>query len=247
MDKINPYDALLQNSKKQEKRVHDFANHFSTLNYLIRNQHFCEAEHYIEQLIADLLSTQEEFDQLEHYKKHLLYQLYNLKLLLRSEATDAMLGHIHEIHKQLDTLIPEIYCDHALLNAVLCKKKREAIKHHINISYAISSPKEVSMPDPQLASVFFNLLDNAIEACRQSQTQKPFIQLKVGHKGNMLSIWMLNSKNPNISFSGKTTKIDKNQHGFGLEIIDDIVRSRSGYIQYKDLGDTFESRLMFEI
>ena len=63
MEKMNQFDVLLQNSKKQEKRVHDLANHFSTLNYLIRNQHFPEAEHYIEQLILEFLSTQEEFDQ----------------------------------------------------------------------------------------------------------------------------------------------------------------------------------------
>ena len=247
MEKMNPYDALLKNSKKQEKRVHDFANHFSTLNYLIRNQHFPEAEHYIEQLITDLLSTQEEFDQLEHYKKHLLYQLYSLKLLLRSETTDTMLGHIRQMHTQLDALIPEIYCDHSLLNAVLCKKKREATERHVEVDYIIAFPKETSIPDPQLVSVFFNLLDNAIEACVQAQIQKPFIRLKVGYKGNMLSIHMVNSKDPMISFSGKTTKIDQLHHGFGLQIIDDIVRSRLGYVQYKDLGDTFESRLMFEI
>ena len=79
MEKMNQFDVLLQNSKKQDKRVHALANHFSTLNYLIRNQHFPEAEHYIEQLILEFLSTQEEFDQLEHYKKHLLYRLYSLK------------------------------------------------------------------------------------------------------------------------------------------------------------------------
>lgn len=247
MEKMNQFDVLLQNSKKQEKRVHDLANHFSTLNYLIRNQHFPEAEHYIEQLISEFLSTQEEFDQLEHYKKHLLYRLYSLKHLLRSETTDIVLGYIHQIHRQLDTLIPEIYCDHALLNAILCKKKLEAIEHHININYVISFPKEISIPDPQLASVFFNLLDNAIEACQQSQIQKPIIQLKVGYKGNMLSIHMLNSKNPTIRFSGKTTKSDDKRHGFGLKIINNIVQSRLGYVQYKDLGDIFESRLMFEI
>lgn len=247
MDKFDQYNALWKNLKNQEKRIHDFANHFSTLHYLIRNQHLAEAEQYVIALISHILTTQEETRQLEQYKKHLLYQLYTLKLLLRSEATSKLLVYIKQMHAQLDTFTPEIYCNHPILNAVLCEKKRIAIEHHINIQYSISFPEKIDMPDIKLLSIFFNLLDNGIEACIQSHAQKPFIRLKVNHKGNMLSIQMTNSKNPTIPFTGKTTKENSQSHGFGLQIIEETLRDHMGYSKWIDHTDTFESILMFAI
>lgn len=247
MDKYSQYDALWDDLKKQEKRIHDFANHLSTLHYLIRNQHLEEAEHYIVELIQHILSFQEEYEQLEHYKKYLLYQLYSLKSLLRSEATSDLLIYIKQMHSHLDTFTPEIYCNHPILNAVLCEKKRRAIKHHIDIHYRISLPPKMDIPDPQLLSIFFNILDNAIEACEQSQCLRPFIRLNVHYKGNMLSVRMINSKNPNIPFTGKTTKEDTEFHGFGLQIIEKTVKEHFGHCKWIDHQDTFEAILMFAV
>lgn len=247
MENYSHYNALLENSKKQEKWVHDLANHLSTLNYLTRNQHLAEAEDYIQQLVSYILKSQEEDDSLQNYKKQLLNQLYMLRSLIEFQSTGDALLYIRHMHQQLDTVAPEIYCDHPLLNAVLCEKRQVCKRYLIDISYNISLPKKMDIPAPQLLSIFFNLLDNAIEACINASTQKPFIQLKTNFKGNMVSIRMLNSKNPKVEFTGKTTKENISSHGLGLQIIEDAIKDHLGYSKWMDHGSVFESILMFKI
>ena len=134
-----------------------------------------------------------------------------------------------------------------MLNTIFHEKQRNADEKNISIEYAISLPEAFSIPQNELASIFFNLLDNALEACEHSDTHAPFIQLKTTFHGNFLSIHMQNSKNPTKVFNQKTTKKNRQLHGFGLSIIEDIVFSHNGYATWMDHGPTFESILMLEI
>lgn len=49
-------------------------------------------------------------------------------------------------------------------------------------------------------------MDNAIEACLQSGSQKPFIRLSTEFSGECLSIYLHNTKNPEQIFNHQTTK-----------------------------------------
>ena len=46
------------------------------------------------------------------------------------------------------------------------------------------------------------------------------------------------------SLARKTTKSDSLSHGFGLSIIEEIVKSYDGFCEWEDRGNIFESRIM---
>ena len=98
-----------------------------------------------------------------------------------------------------------------------------------------------------LSSVFFNLLDNAIEACNASGSQSPAIRLSANISDGFLTIYMHNTKNPDQNFNHKTSKIETFSHGYGLSIIEDICHRYNGSYQRIDHGNTFDSIVLLQI
>ena len=52
-------------------------------------------------------------------------------------------------------------------------------------------------------------------------------------------IHMENSKNPDVSFDGETTKADDFSHGFGLSILEELTRKHNGSCRWLDKGNLF--------
>lgn len=91
---------------------------------------------------------------------------------------------------------------------------------------------------------FNNILDNAIEACRSSESAEPYLSLSLTTSKGFISILVKNSKNPQTVFDHTTTKKDSFNHGLGLSIIEDICHKYDGSWQWHDYGNTFESVIL---
>ena len=181
------------------------------------------------------------------YKMYITEQLNTLFHNLETNSPDQLKKHLHVLDTKLHSKKPYYYCSNSLLNAIFHEKKRDADEKNISLEYIISLPEAFSIPQNELASIFFNLLDNALEACAHSDIPNPFIRLKTTYQGNILSIHMQNSKNPAVIFNQKTSKRNLQLHGFGLSIIENIVSSHNGHATWIDHRLTFESILMLEI
>lgn len=138
-------------------------------------------------------------------------------------------------------------CSDNLINAILDSKRQIASQYNIRTSFQLLLPEKSNIENSDLSSIFFNLMDNGIEACRASRTSDPFIQITAKQTANFLTIHMLNSKDPNQKFDHKTTKTDPWAHGFGLAIIEDIASKYDGSCQWINNGDVFESVVMVAV
>lgn len=79
-----------------------------------------------------------------------------------------------------------------------------------------------------------NLIDNAIEACRQEQDKN--ISLIFSRKNHMLFIHLENTCTRDIDIDSNvilTTKKEKDHHGIGLQSVQIIVQKYNGSIEYK--------------
>lgn len=133
------------------------------------------------------------------------------------------------------------YCEDNLILAILDSKRLIAEQSNIQVDYQIILPESSIIESPDLSSVLFNLLDNAIDACRISGIEKPFLSLHLSPSKGFLAVIVKNSKNPHIPFMHSTTKTDAANHGLGLSIVEDICRKYDGSYQWNDRGDIFES------
>ena len=160
------------------------------------------------------------------------------------EQSDAAIRNLNQTF-QKERFHP--YCQNNLLQAILEGKRLRAEQNHIQVSYEILLPEKLSVDTSDLSSVFFNLLDNAIEACNASGNPNPEIRLSANISNGFLTIYMHNTKNPAQTFTHKTTKSKSDSHGYGLSIIEDICQRYNGSYQWIDRGNMFDSVVLLQM
>lgn len=116
------------------------------------------------------------------------------------------------------------------------------MQNGIGVSFGILLPEASAIERSDLCSVFFNLMDNAIESCMHSDSAvRPEIALFAESGSGFLTIRMHNSKSPEIVRDSRTSKESADGHGFGLSIIEDICQKYGGFCHWQDNGDSFDS------
>lgn len=138
--------------------------------------------------------------------------------------------------EQLKNSIMYVYTSNDVLNFILNEKAKLAKSFDIDIKYILQGDFSTSIENIDLSILIGNLLDNAIEAAKESTPK--FIHVKMTQDNHKLLIDIENSFNKinvkNNSFI--STKNNNKKHGFGMSNIKLIVEKYHGneYINYDD-------------
>lgn len=134
-----------------------------------------------------------------------------------------------------------------LLELIFKKKKQEAEQKQIELSVEGSLNGSIRMDETSLVSLVMNLLDNAIEACMQTDKREIMVAITEDARAQKVRLVLHNSKRReqklqlNETQTGYiTTKDDEEAHGYGTQIIQRIVSGNGGTIQYVDCGDIMQ-------
>ncbi len=145
------------------------------------------------------------------------------------------------------------YTGNSLLDALLSYKKYQAEKAGIKTDvirtdmessfYGVDATERGChinwrLNETDTVALIFNLMDNAIEA--SSKCVQPFIHISI-EVADCIKMIFENSKpsdiNSDVTFS--TSKKDKRAHGFGIEVVRELVEKYNGKAEFEDRIDTF--------
>ncbi len=91
-----------------------------------------------------------------------------------------------------------------------------------------------------------NLLDNAIEACREAEEK--FLRIYMGMKGKMLYFSMLNAAGKKQRKQGSLFASRKEGlHGFGLRRAETILEKHGGWVKYNSEDAAFTSEFLVPV
>ena len=135
------------------------------------------------------------------------------------------------LDKKLNAVQKVVFTDTDVFNAVINTKlelcKQKGIFPSVNISNDAVNFIKIS----DMAVLFGNIFDNAIEAAEK--TKEKIIILNIQLQREYVSIYIENSFNADFSdISLKTTKNGQAKHGFGTKIVRKIIEENNGMIQY---------------
>ena len=69
------------------------------------------------------------------------------------------------------------WCENYAVNTIISYYGEEARKASVDFSVRIQLPPSLPLGEPQLCSIFGNLLENALDACRECTDSAPFIRI----------------------------------------------------------------------
>jgi sensor histidine kinase regulating citrate/malate metabolism len=160
-------------------------------------------------------------------------------------------GKADESREYLAKLIPEIESMGRII-----RSENKTIDYIINSKLSTLSDTQIvvsgliadfsDIEDRDLACLFGNILDNAIEAISELEEKRIEIIFSVENASRMIIFKNTIGKsvlktNPDL----RSTKNDSSSHGFGHKIVEKIVKDHRGMIDYFEEGDMFGVQIIF--
>lgn len=133
------------------------------------------------------------------------------------------------------------YCADPVVNAVLTVKEEQMSRYGIRLEARIDIPKELPFEKTDICALFSNVLDNAGEACRRLPEAEREVCVKSRAQKGLFCLEVTNpvagaQKNLRL----QTSKADKENHGFGLRSMKEVVERNHGAMEIRAEGERFE-------
>lgn len=147
-------------------------------------------------------------------------------------------GGIKYIDEMSDKLIDGETIDtgNVALDAIISTKKALADEKNITFISTVQIPEQLPIDATDICIIFGNSLDNAIEACEKIIDDTKHIKLSVIFEEDAILCKISNTISKGKKLSMKTTKTDKENHGFGLENIKQAL-SKYNHVMKMDQTD----------
>jgi len=186
-----------------------------------RHQMELEQFHYqeVERRRQDLTKIRRDFNK----------QLVSVAQLVRSGEESPAQALIRSLSAEINKTKENPYCAIPVVNAILTEKARECAAAGIGFDVELDMPARLSVEPMHLCSIFSNLMDNAINACKQIRGETPAIRLCSKVDGDYLFIKAVNP-------SAAPPKKPLPGRGYGTRILSDLAARYGGNYQseYRD-------------
>lgn len=175
-----------------------------------------------------------------------------IQILVDQGETQEAKEYTRRLNEQYNGLKKGLYCNNKIINAVLLQKLKVCEESGIRYELELSIPQSLPFQDIDLMCIYSNLLDNAIEGCQRNSVTDNYIKIKTAQIGNYLGIKIINSKSaehsmPDGDSAFGTSKKDKSVHGYGLRIIEEIVKHYDGYKELQEERKEFSAMVMLKL
>lgn len=202
-----------------------------------------------EKYYQDLDGLHEEYDTFLHDMKHTMRAI---AALAREGEVEEIISLIDKLDMSLGKIEEGIICSHKILNALFNDRKAYAEEVGVVLEYDVVEPLYFQdIEDVDLCSLVGNILDNAIEAERQSAERDGILFcMKMAKGGRHIIIQMENSYDEAVE-NNKTKPVETERvgakHGIGMRSVRKIVRKYGGMMEDKKDGGKFWIKILLPI
>lgn len=171
----------------------------------------------------------------------------------RSSSCAVQPGQVSDVLERASQLLSRpvsLQCDHPVVNALMISKAEECDRLSIALSLGVDIPRDVPVANVDLCALFSNLLDNAIHACAKVDGYR-YVRVRGRVIAGQLVVDVENScvdcgamGEGTFSRVGTARPNVRAAHGWGLEILDDLVRRYDGEMSIETSAGVFRTSIM---
>lgn len=201
------------------------------------------AQEYNQQYVNSATAEYDTIRKLQHDFKN---NYYTVHTLIKEGNAQAALDHIEGNLELLESFAVFVKSENPIVNAVVNAKFSEAKTFGIDCS-CICGTDFGHIDNLDLCRLLSNLLENAVTACKQSRSEHPSIMLSLLSDESSYSIDLKNTIDTSVLESNPqllTTKKNRNDHGYGINIIKEIASKYDGYCDFYEESGMFCCRII---
>ena len=200
-------------------------------------------------LLKDGKILEERYQEMLKSRK-VVHDMKNHILALKNYDQEQNWPGLHEYLNELSNDMLEynfhVWTGNHMLDMILNQKEKDAQNQNTVMQIDTEVFSTLPFTDREIISLFWNLLDNALEACEKINDKERWIKIKIKKKNLLLYIEIANALEEmpkQIQKEFVSNKKDNGLHGYGMKNIQDIVKKYDGIFEYK----VYEDHLIFMI
>lgn len=176
--------------------------------------------------------------------------MFSIRTLIEEGKKDSALDYIANIMEDLGAKHNLAASGNTVIDSIINFKFQEAEQRGIKTALELKIPDDsLGIPSFDLTIILGNLLDNAIEAAAKV-TENSYINVKIRLDKGRLLIQVDNPYRGAIKGSKDrllTTKVDKENHGIGLESIKNTIQKYDGTMDIYYANNVFSVSLLLYV
>lgn len=198
---------------------------------------------------AEYLQSKENIEQLGRLAHDLKHQITALRAELDPDRASRQFAQLEE---SVNRYSAQQHTGNPVLDVILTTKMRTCADRGITLTCVADGKLLRGMDSMDVASLFGNTLDNAIEAAsRVTDPDRRLIKLALFQQGSFAVIHAENTFATPLRRDRTggltTTKADTARHGFGVKSIRHIARSYGGELTIEANGNWFDLRVLLPL
>ena len=169
-------------------------------------------------------------------------QLILLQKYMLEQNEKKILEYLEENISYMDSLAIPNYSNHPIINILLYYYKTLSDEEGIPMEIRASQIPHMTISDSDLSVLIGNLLENALNGARSTNTDAKQISVHIVTQGNMFVITVDNSFNGKVNKKKDHYLSTKEQHtGYGLSSIQQICKKYNGGCSFSNEETIFHS------
>lgn len=184
-------------------------------------------ERYLKQVNLYCDSLKSKNDDLRKMKHDIRQHLYSINLLLKNGKIQEAQSYTNKFLEETAKVITISRSGSLIIDSIIEQYSSTATEHEISIILSGQLPQNIMISDYDLCIIFYNLLVNAIEECMQIEGKKK-IFIGIGTYGRYINISVCNPLSISKKNFSISSKIDKENHGYGLKNVEQCVKENNG-------------------
>lgn len=195
-----------------------------------------------------LLLSQKSYEELKLLRHEIKNHDAYIEMLVSSRQYDELEEYLRKRSGIPFDSLRQISSGNQVIDAVINQNMAVAKLEGVRLEVRAAVPAKLSVEDSDLFALLNNLLSNAIESSVAAGVPSPVVRLELHQKREYLFVHMENPVDPSVDAKDRlrlrTTKENRELHGYGTKVIRRIAENYNGYVQYDIQDKMFISDLM---
>ena len=190
------------------------------------------------------LEMQSSIHKLQELKHDYRHHLQDLNTLLEKRLYSDAGSYLSKLEQSFEDALPTLIENQPLISSIIMRKQEYANSNNIIFEIDVAKNLTIGIEDTELSVIFNNLLENAFEAC--VQTDDKYVKLSIKVVDIVLFIDIINSS-PEVTVMKngliKSTKSAPEEHGYGLRSVRRLVNKHGGQLtlEFDTVSSTFRT------
>lgn len=176
-----------------------------------------------------------------HDYKH---KIIALTQIAEAEDVDAIKKFLRTESQLVQKKLYYIKTGNSVVDTVINTKQSVAEQNGISVMVHAHISENCKMDAMDLTIIMGNLLDNAIEACRNEM--EPYIDIEMKENETFVMIDIRNKYTGSVSETLQTSKREKDFHGIGLKSVKRLVEKYHGTFLYEAVEEQFRVSIVLK-